>query len=101
MTGGSIEYLFNALTQQTQGQAAEDAEIRRLQNLDPRAKIETQLRMHALGVPGYMVVDIMIGGNGNLQLHITEVKSGAATLSTNQVQVLSEAIRSGNVFIVN
>lgn len=79
---------------------AEDAETARIKRIDPKAKVVRQVRVYVDGGPTYMVADIIFRGNGTSVI-IIEVKTGAATLTDNQVKVLAEAARTGGVYITN
>ncbi|MDP1841257.1 MAG: hypothetical protein Q8N31_10740 [Reyranella sp.] len=84
-----------------QGQAAEKSVVDEIKRIDPNAKIATQIRVHVEGGPKYMMADIVFSGNGNATIHILEVKSGDAKLTSSQVLALAEAAKTGNIYIVN
>lgn len=84
-----------------QGIAGEDAEVARLKDIDPRAKIVRQVRIYVAGGPDYMVADIIFRGNGTAIINITEVKTGSGILTDKQIKVLAEAARTGGVYITN
>jgi hypothetical protein len=84
-----------------QGKAAEKAEVERLKRIDPDARMVTQIRVYVEGGPDYMVADIIVRGNGVAVVNITEVKSGSAVLTDNQMKALAQAARNGGVYITN
>ena len=48
-----------------------------------------------------MVADIIFRGNGVAVINITEVKTGSAILTENQIKALAQAARNGGVYITN
>jgi hypothetical protein len=84
-----------------QGKAGQKAEIERLKEIDPGAKIHTEVRVYVDGGPDYMVADIIFRGNGVAVINITEVKTGSAVLTDKQLKALTEAARNGGVYITN
>jgi hypothetical protein len=81
-----------------QGKAAEEEFKKRLAK--ERATFESQVRLYAKGVPGYMVVDVFVTGGGVSHVQIVEVKSGDAKLTPNQLEKLTHAVRTQQVYIV-
>jgi len=80
---------------------AERAELEELLKIDPDAKLATQVRLYNEATGRYMVSDILITGGGVTHIHIKEIKSGDAKLSERQIEVLSEALKSGRIYVVN
>lgn len=86
----------------TQGDKARDVEADRIKKSDPKVGLHKEIRLYAKDVPGlYMVIDIAYRRNGSMQIVVLEVKSGTATLTSNQAKVLARALRTGEVYIVN
>jgi hypothetical protein len=84
-----------------QGDAARDAEAARIKNAYPDVPFAQEIRLYAKDVSGYMKVDIMFRPNGTSMIMIFEVKSGNAVLSPQQLATLVEAVRTGEIYIVN
>jgi hypothetical protein len=85
----------------TKGNAARDAEAAKIMDADPNVPFAKEKRIYAKNVPGYMVADIVYRPNGTSEILILEVKSGGATLSQQQLVTLVEAVRTGQVYLVN
>jgi hypothetical protein len=84
------------------GDAARDEHIKHIQQLDPNAIIEKEIRISAPSFPdAYMVADIIFRGSGVSHLEIVEVKTGEARLSKQQAALLAEALKTGDVYISN
>jgi hypothetical protein len=84
-----------------QGDAAEDAELKRIKRENRLEGLAKQTRIYAAGAPEYMVSDIMFRRSGTAVILITEVKSGDGKLSTQQAAKLGEAARTGQIYITN
>ena len=84
-----------------QGDAARDAAAERIKEAYPDAPLAQEIRAYAKGAEGYMTVDIMFRPNGTSMIMIYEVKSGSARLSQQQLATLAQAVRTGEVYIVN
>lgn len=85
----------------TKGNAARDAEAAKIMDADPNVPFVKERRIYAKDVPGYTVADIVYLPNGTSEILILEVKSGGATLSQQQLVTLAEAVRTGQVYLVN
>ncbi|MBI2736881.1 MAG: hypothetical protein HYX38_10095 [Rhodospirillales bacterium] len=85
----------------TKGNAARDAEAAKIMDADPNVPFVKERRIYAKDIPGHMVADIMYLPNGTSEILILEVKSGDATLSQRQLVTLVEAVRTGQVYLVN
>lgn len=85
----------------TKGNAARDAEAAKILDADPNVPFAKEKRIYAKDVPGYTVADIVYRPNGTSEILILEVKSGGARLTQQQLVTLVEAVRTGNVYLVN
>ena len=85
----------------TQGDAAEDAELKRIKRENRLAAFAPQTRIYAAGTSDYTVSDIMFRRNGTSFIVITEVKSGDGKLTPDQVATLAEAMRTGKIDITS
>lgn len=85
----------------TQGDAAEDAELKRIKRENRLTGLAQQTRIYAAGASDYMVSDIMFRRTGTSVILVTEVKSGDGKLRPNQAANLGEAMRTGNIYITN
>lgn len=85
----------------TKGNAARDAEAAKIMDADPNVPFVKERRIYAKDIPGYTVADIVYLPNGTSEILILEVKSGGATLSQRQLATLVEAVRTGQVYLVN
>jgi len=84
-----------------QGMDAEEEYLKERKRTDPGAQFFRRVRLYVPSSPDYMVADALItGGGGVLHIQIIEIKSGNATLTKNQVRILAEAAKSGNVYFV-
>ena len=85
-----------------QGDAAEDAEVKRIKEENRLAAFAPKTRIYAAGASDYYTVsDIMFRRNGTSLIVITEVKSGDGKLTPNQAATLGEAMRTGNIYIIS
>jgi len=84
-----------------QGNAARDAEAKRIKKAYPNVPFAQEIRIYAKDVPGYMTADIVFRPNGTSAIMIFEVKSGNARLSQQQLATLAQAVRTGKVYMVN
>jgi hypothetical protein len=84
-----------------QGDAARDAAEERIKEAHPDAPIAKEIRAYVKGVEGYTTVDIMFRPNGTSAVMIYEVKSGNARLSQQQLATFAQALRGGEIYIVN
>ena len=85
----------------TQGDAAEDAELKRIKRENRLAAFAPKTRIYAAGTSDYAVSDIMFRRNGTSFIVITEVKSGDGKLTPNQAATLGEAMRTGKIYIIS
>ena len=97
-------YLFNAAVSENyeQGKSAESKHedwLRVQKELNPNFKYVSQVKMSIPGVPGYQIADFVVRSGANTEIVIRDVKTGGAILSTDQVRVMAEAVKSGNVQI--
>jgi hypothetical protein len=84
-----------------QGDAARDAAAERIKEAHPDAPLAKEIRAYVKGVEGYTTVDIMFRPNGTSAIMIYEVKSGTARLSQQQLATFAQALRTGEIYIVN
>jgi hypothetical protein len=84
-----------------QGDAAEDAEAKRIKRENRLAGFAPKTRIYAAGTSDYMVSDIMFRRNGTSLIVITEVKSGDGKLTPNQAASLGEAVRTRRIYITS
>jgi hypothetical protein len=84
-----------------QGNAAKDAVAEQIKKAYPNVPFAQEIQIHAKGLPGYMTADILFRPNGTSAIMIFEVKSGDARLSSQQLEKLAHAVRTGEVYIVN